>query len=73
MELDIEAILRERRHGKTPKGAATKARKLEQSRRNGLAGSWASSALAHLHPDEHAELYRQALDKINAERGPLPD
>ena len=70
-DLDLNAILATRTTKR--RGTASKARGTEQSRRNGAANSLAASALRILHPEEHAELYRQALEQINAERGPLPE
>jgi hypothetical protein len=48
------------------------ARGVEQRRRSSAAQNMALTALSRLHRDDFRSLYRQAVAKINAERGPLP-
>lgn len=74
-EPNLEELLAvKRRAGRrsTYSPEVAEARRLEQNRRSAKAQDLAHIALAKLHHDDHIALYRQALDKINAERGPLP-
>jgi hypothetical protein len=65
-----EALAQAQKRG--PRGGSI-ARKKESSQRRSAASSLAKTALTVIHRDEYDDLYQQALVKVNAERGPLPD
>ena len=72
--LDLNELLGIPRSRRQPRFSAdvAKARRREQSRRAAAAQGLARTALTKLHPDDYAALYRQAVNKVNADRGPLP-
>ncbi len=47
-------------------------RNIEMTRRCSAAAGKAKQALSYLYPDEYRSLYLQAVEMVNAERGPLP-
>jgi hypothetical protein len=49
-----------------------KRRTHEQKVRASVAVARARVALANLHPEDHRDLYEQALAEVYEERGPLP-
>jgi hypothetical protein len=51
----------------------SEAARKELARRRARAQQLASKALHATYPDDYDTFYRQALDKVHAERGPVPD
>lgn len=71
INLDDLIVGRSANGGRFGKVIAAK-RRQEQSFRANRIRYLAEAALKRLHADDYAELMRQATDKVNAERGPLP-
>ncbi len=69
-ELLAQAVNRHRTHRWDDE--TRRRRFTEQGWRGATASSRAKSALTRLHPDDYRSLYLQAIQSINAERGPLP-
>jgi hypothetical protein len=61
---------RDSRRRLSPEVAARRRR--EKSRRHSEAGNLARKALVIIHRDEFDSFFKQALDKVYAECGPLP-
>lgn len=70
---NLDDLLAGRKRRKTGLDPETrKARAAEVHRRWNVAVGMATTALRHLHSDDYDALRQQALDRINADSGPLP-